>query len=106
MLLKHYLEQGVSKTKLSRHFGESRGTIHYWLRTGQLDQDLSTGARGYASRPAVAHKLGSYKGIIDTRLEEFLKLSAKRLFAEVRAAGYPGGCKRVQDYVRMVRPAK
>ncbi len=34
MLLKHYLEQGASKTELSRRFGVSRGTIHYWLRTG------------------------------------------------------------------------
>ena len=106
MLLKHYLEQGVSKTELSRHFGVSRGTIHYWLRTGQLDRDLSAGARGYASRPAVAHRLNPYKGIIDARLEEFPKLSAKRLLAEVRAAGYPAGYKRVQDHVRTVRPAK
>ncbi len=104
MLLKHYLEQGVSKTELSRRFGVSRGTIHYWPRTGQLDRDLSAGARGYASRPAVAHKLDPYKGILDARLEEFPKLSAKRLFDEVRAAGYPGGYKRVQDYVRTMRP--
>ena len=33
MLLKHYLEQGVLKTELSRRFGVSRGTMHYWLRT-------------------------------------------------------------------------
>ena len=31
-------------------------------------------------------------------------LSAKRLFDEVRAAGYPGGYSRVRDYVRAVRP--
>ena len=77
--------------------------IHYWLRTGQLDRDLSAGARGYASRPPVAHKLDPCKGIIGASLEEFPKLSGKRLFDEVRAAGYPGGYKRVQDYVRTVR---
>ena len=106
MLLKHYLEQGVSKTELSRPFGVSRGTIHYWLRTGQLDRDLSAGAGGYASRPAVVHKLDPYKGIIDTHLEEFPKLSTKRQFDEVRAVGYPDGYRRVQDYVRTVRPHK
>ena len=37
MLLKYYLEQGVSKAELSRHFGVSRGTIHGWIKTGQLD---------------------------------------------------------------------
>ena len=30
MLLKHYLDQGVSKAELSRRFGVSRATIHHW----------------------------------------------------------------------------
>ena len=42
--------------------------------------------------------------IIDARLEAFPKLSAKRLFDEVRAAGYPGCYSRVNDYVRATRP--
>ena len=104
MLLKHYLDQGVSKAELSRRFGVSRATIHHWTETGQLDRDLAAGARGYAPRPLVAHKLDPYKAIIDARLEEFPKLSAKRLFDEVRAAGYPGGYGRVRDYVLATRP--
>jgi len=106
MLLKHYLDQGVSKAELSRRFGVNRRTIHYWIETGQLDRDLSAGPRGYAARPPVAHKLDPYKGIIDARLEAFPKLSAKRLFDEVRAAGYPGGYRRVLDYVRATRPSE
>ena len=54
MLLKHYLDQGVSKAELSRRFGVSRATIHHWSETGQLDRDLAAGARGYAPRPLVA----------------------------------------------------
>ena len=104
MLLKHYLDQGVSKAELSRRFGVSRATIHHWTETGQLDRDLAASARGYAPRPLVAHKLDSYKAIIDARLEAFPKLSAKRLFDEVRAAGYPGGYGRVRDYVLATRP--
>ncbi len=104
MLLKPYLDQGVSKAELSRRFGVNRRTIHYWIETGHLDRDLSAGARGYTPRPPVAHKLDPYKEIIDARLEAFPKLSAKRLFDEVRAAGYPGGYKRVLDYVRATRP--
>ena len=50
------------------------------------------------------HKLAPYTGIVEARLEEFPGLSAKRLFDEVRAAGYPGGYSRVRDYVRAVRP--
>ena len=68
------------------------------------DRDLAAGARGYAPRPLVAHKLDPYKAIIDARLEAFPKLSAKRLFDEVRAAGYPGGYGRVRD-VRACDPA-
>ena len=41
MLLKHYLERGVSNVELSRRFGVSRRTIHEWVQTGQLDRDLS-----------------------------------------------------------------
>ena len=104
MLLKHYLDRGVSKAELSRRFGVNRRTIHYWVDTGQLDRDLAAGARGYSPRPPVAHKLDPYKAIIDARLEAFPKLSAKRLFDEVRAAGYPGFYSRVNDYVRATRP--
>ena len=104
MLLKHYLDRGFSKAELSRRFGVNRRTIHNWVDTGQLDRDLAAGARGYSPRPPVAHKLAPYKAIIDARLEAFPKLSAKRLFDEVRAAGYPGCYSRVNDYVRATRP--
>ncbi|MCY3830101.1 MAG: IS21 family transposase [Rhodospirillaceae bacterium] len=104
MLLKHYLDQGVSKAELSRRFGVNRRTIHNWVTTGQLDRELSAGARAYTPRPPVAHKLDPYKPIIDARLEAFPKLSAKRLFDEVRAAGYTGCYVRVNDYVRETRP--
>ena len=73
-------------------------------RDGPAGSELSAGAGGYAPRPPVAHKLDPYKAIVDARLEAFLKLSAKRLFDEVRAAGYPGSYSRVSDYVRAARP--
>ncbi len=104
MLLRHYLEQGVSKAELSRRFGVSRRTIHWWIESGQLDRDLSSGRAEYTPRPPVPHKLDPYKELIEVRLAEFPRLSAKRLFDEVRAAGYDGGYGRVRDYVRAVRP--
>ena len=104
MLLKHYLDRGVSKAELSRRFGVSRRTIHEWVVTGQLNRDLSSDGSRYSPRPPVPHKLDPYAGIIDSRLEEFPGLSAQRLFDEVRAAGYAGSYGRVRDYVRAVRP--
>ena len=50
MLLKECLDQGVSKTELSRRFGVSRRTIYEWIETGQLDRDLSAGATRYSRR--------------------------------------------------------
>ena len=104
MLLRHSLQRGVSKAALARRFGVSRRTIHEWVETGQLDQDLSSGGARYSPRPAVPHKLAPYTGIIEARLEEVPGLSAQRLFDEVRAAGDPGGYSRVRDDVRAVRP--
>lgn len=104
MLLKHYRERGVSKAELSRRFGVSRRTILGWVASGELDRDLAAGGTRYCSRPRRAHKLDAYKGIIEARLAVFSRLSAPRLFDEVRAAGYAGGYGRVRDYVRVMRP--
>ena len=35
MLLRHYLEQGASKSALARQLGISRDTIHRWIRDGR-----------------------------------------------------------------------
>ena len=104
MLLRHYLERGVSKAELSRRFGVSRRTIYSWIASGDLDRDLAAGGTRYSPRPRRAHKLDPYKGIIDARLAEYPRLSVQRLFDEVHAAGYAGSYGRVRDYVRTVRP--
>ena len=45
MLPKHCLDQGVSKTELSRRFGINRATIHHWVKTGQLDRPTKSPAQ-------------------------------------------------------------
>jgi transposase len=104
MLLRHYLEQGLSKSALARKLGISRDTIYRWIRNGELDRDLDHEGVRYRARPPVPHKLDPYKPMILARLAAYPKLSAIRLFEEVRAAGYPGGYTRVKDFVRTVRP--
>ena len=42
--------------------------------------------------------------MIDVRQREFPRLSAQRLFDEVRAAGHTGGYGRVREYVSTARP--
>lgn len=104
MLLRHYLEQGVSKSALARQLGISRDTIHRWIRDGDLDRDLDAGAVQYGPRPPVATKLDAFKAIIRARLEAYPELSAVRLLEEIRAAGYTGGYTQLKEYVRRVRP--
>jgi hypothetical protein len=38
VLLREYLEQGLTKTALAVKLGISRRTIHHWVETGQLEQ--------------------------------------------------------------------
>ncbi len=104
MLLRHYLEQGISKSALARQFAISRDTIHRWIKSGELDRDLEAEVVQYKPRPPVPSKLDPYKSLILARLETFPDLSAVRLFEEVQAAGYPGSYCRVKLFVRQVRP--
>ena len=91
MLLRHYLEQGVSKSVLSRKLGISRDTIHRWIRSGELNRDLDVEVLRPKRIPRRPSKLDPYKPLILARLEAYPELSAVRLFEEVRAAGYPAG---------------
>lgn len=104
MLLRHYLEQGASKSALARQLGLSRDTIHRWIRDGDLDRDLEATAVRYGPRPAVPTKLEAYKAIIEARLATYPQLSAVRLLDEIRAAGYTGGYTQLKAFVRGVRP--
>lgn len=102
VLLKHLLEEGLSKQAIADRLGVSRRVIYHWLATGQLERDLEA----VPPRRAVPRgtKLDRYHGIIRERLDTYPELSAVRLFAEVQAAGYAGGITQVREYVARVRP--
>ncbi len=104
VLLRHYLEQGVGKAELARRFGVSRRTVYHWIETEQLDRDLDDEVVSYRPRPPIARKLDAYRGIIQERLQAFPRLTAERIFEEIRAAGYAGGYTQIKEYVREIRP--
>ncbi len=104
VLLRHYLERGLSKAEVARELGVARRTVYHWIASGQLDRELNDLPVRYTARPPVARKIDPFRGIIDARLAEFPRLTATRLLAEIRAAGYAGGYTQVKAYVRRVRP--
>ena len=71
---------------IARDLGVSRRTVYHWIETGQLDRELDEERVGYGPRCLMPSKLDPYKPLIDTRLKEYPKLTAVRLFKEVRAA--------------------
>lgn len=102
VLLQHLLDEGLSKTAIAQRLGVSRRVIYHWLATGQLTRDVEQPVpRRSAPRPT---KLDPYKPILTDRLATYPELSAVRLFAEIRAAGYAGGITQVRDFVARVRP--
>ena len=104
MLLRHYVEQGASKSALARQLGVSRDTIYRWIRDGELDRDRDRTPARYGPRRPVPTKLDAYKSIIETRLAAYPALSAVRLLAEIRAAGFTGSYTQLKEFVRQVRP--
>jgi transposase len=102
VLLKHLLDEGLSKTAIAHRLGVSRRVIYHWLATGQVDRECEAPPR----RTPITRvtKLAAYTAIIAERLATYPELSAVRLFDEVRAAGYSGGITQVRDYVARTRP--
>lgn len=101
VLLRHYLEQGLSKTAIAERIGISRRCIYKWIAHGDLDRELDGTSIRYPPR---ASQLDPFHALIRQRLETYPELTAVRLFEEVRAAGYPGSLTQLKVFVRHVRP--
>jgi transposase-like protein len=57
VLLRHYLEAGLTKTAIAQRLGLDRSTIYRWLRAGALDRDLD--AEACTTGPARRHQVSS-----------------------------------------------
>jgi len=99
MLVRHYLEQGVTKAEIARRLKIGRRTVYNWMAAGgKLKQGACEDE--YGPRPSRPTKLDRFKEIIAVRLAVCPQLSAVRLFDEVKAAGYTGGYDQVKRHVR------
>lgn len=104
VLLRHLLDQGLSKAAIARQVGVNRRTIGRWIAEGKLDRDARTGEVPQPLRQSRPPKLEPFKPIIRARLERYPELTAVRLFDELKAAGYSGGISQLKAYVAQVRP--
>ena len=59
VLLRHYLEQGLSKAAIARRLGISERTIRRWISEGALDQPIDQPPH-YGPRPQKARKIDPY----------------------------------------------
>ena len=105
LLMRRYLEEGVSKVATARALGISRRTIYNWIEAGELERDPRDRKLQYGPRWPRPSILDPYKEAIDARLLEHPQLSAARLFREVRNLGFPGVYGTVKRYVYKVRRA-
>jgi transposase len=105
VLLVHYLDQGLSNVAIAERLGISRRTLQRWIAEGQLERDVETDLlRQPVRKRSRPTKLEPYHGIIAERLGTYPELSAVRLLAEIRAAGYPGGSTQLKVHLQQVRP--
>jgi transposase len=91
MLLRHYLEQGASKSALARQLGVSRDTLHRWIRDGELDRDLDTTPVRYGPRRPVPTKLDLY-----STNRRFQRPPPRRPFRFLLPQGFSGSQKQLQ----------
>lgn len=104
MLLRHYLERGMTKAAIARELGVKRRTVYRWIEAGELDREVDDRQVQYGPRAPKPTKLDAYKSIIHARLASYPQLTGRRLLDEIRAAGYAGGYTQLAEYVRSVRP--
>lgn len=102
VLLRHYLEQGLTITAIAERLRCNRRTLQRWVAAGALDRDPMRVR--YGPRASVPTQLDPYQPLIRERLATYPELTAVRLFEEVRAAGYPGSLTQLKGFVRRVRP--
>ena len=96
------LRDGLSISEIARRTSLSRNTIKTWLRTpvrGEMRYRRSAGPR----------KIGPYEAVLqealaaDARRPRRERRTARKLYAQLQAAGFPGSYGRVTEFIRAWR---
>ncbi len=85
VLLKHYLESGLSKTAIARQLGVSRRPIYHWITTGQLDREVTKTAA-----PRRRASCGTRRAMVTVGLRGGLRALRERLAVTILLSGGSG----------------
>jgi transposase len=97
IVLRHYLQEGLSTGAMARRLGISRRTVQRYIKSGKTEPS-------YGPRPPQPSKLDPYRAYLRSRLEAYPELSAVRLLQELRSRGYTGGITILKDFLATLRP--
>ena len=101
ILMRQYLEAGVSKSATARLVGVSRRTLYNWIEAGELERDPDDTVLQYGPRHRRPSKIDPYRVYFGRRLSDYPQPTAARLFREIHEEGCPGGYGQVKHYVRL-----
>ncbi len=97
-----YFRDGLSLSEIARKTGFARNTVKTWLKAGE-------GVEPKYRRREGQTKIASYAALLtkaletDARRPKRDRRSALRMYAELKAAGFPGDYSRVTEFVRRWR---
>ena len=78
VLLRHYLEQSMSKAVIARQVGINPRTVYRWIAAGQLDRELDDGGSQVRTEAFAALEASiRTEGSSNTRLAEYPELSSR-----------------------------
>ncbi|MBC8492633.1 MAG: IS21 family transposase [Chloroflexi bacterium] len=98
--------QGWSIRGLVRHFSVSRNMVRRILRKHQANRDqghdiVKDSDKERAIRPS---KLDPFVQQINQLIEKYPKITAQRVFEEIKDCGYTGGVSILRERLRVLRP--
>jgi len=96
--------QGTSIRALSRQFAMGRNTIRRILRKNRRQRDCGHDTLDKRRVLARTSKLDAFRPMIKALLDEYPDITGVRVYEELTAAGFNGGCTIVTDYLRKIRP--
>lgn len=86
IVLRHYLQEGLTKTAIARKLGITRRTVQRYVKNGKDEPR-------YGPRSPRGSKLDAYKPYLRERLTIYPELTGMRLLTEIRALGYAGATR-------------